>query len=81
MATTAAVRKSSPARKRELAEQICQALTVHASIEEEIFYPAARKAIKDNALMNEAAVEHDSAKALIAQIQALAPLAELSTAL
>ena len=57
------------AKKRQLADQICKELTVHATIEEEIFYPAVRKAIKDNALMNEATVEHASAKDLIAQIR------------
>ena len=46
-------------------------LTTHARLEEEIFYPAVRKAIADNPLMNEAEVEHASAKDLIAQIQAL----------
>ena len=61
----------SLAKKRQLADQICKALTVHATIEEEIFYPAARKAIKDNALMNEATVEHASAKDLIAQIRGM----------
>ena len=46
-------------------------MTVHATIEEEIFYPAVRKAIKDNDLMNEATVEHASAKDLIAQIKGM----------
>ena len=64
-------RSRSPAKKRELADRICKELTVHATIEEEIFYPAARNAIKDNALMNEATVEHASAKDLIAQIKAM----------
>ncbi|MDB5743381.1 MAG: hypothetical protein JWR68_1696 [Polaromonas sp.] len=64
-------RSRSVAKKRELADQICRELTVHATIEEEIFYPAARKAIKDNPLMNEATVEHASAKDLIAQIKAM----------
>lgn len=64
-------RSRSSARKRQLADQICKAVTVHATIEEEIFYPAARKAIKDNALMNEATVEHASAKELIAQIRGM----------
>lgn len=64
-------RSRSPAKKRQLADQICQELTVHATIEEEIFYPAARSAIKDNSLMNEAMVEHASAKDLIAQIQGM----------
>lgn len=62
-------RSRSPAKKRQLADQICQALMVHTAIEEDIFYPAARSALKDNALMNEAMVEHASARDLIAQIQ------------
>ena len=48
-----------------LADQVCAALLVHAQIEEEIFYPAARRALKDEDLMNEAKVEHESAKTLI----------------
>lgn len=56
-------------RKQQLAEQICRMLTVHAQIEEEIFYPAARQALKDTELLDEAEVEHQSAKDLIAQIQ------------
>ncbi len=62
-------RSRSSSKKRELADQICMELTVHALLEEEIFYPAARGAIKDNALLNEAMVEHASAKDLIAQIR------------
>ena len=68
-ATLVESRSRSPAKKRQLADQICKELTVHATIEEEIFYPAVRKAIKDDALMNEATVEHASAKDLIAQIR------------
>ena len=64
-------RSRTPAKKRQLADQICKELTVHATIEEEIFYPAARKAIKENALMNEATVEHAGAKDLIAQIRGM----------
>lgn len=59
--------------KRELAEQICVALTVHADLEEEIFYPAMRESIDDDLLLDEAEVEHASAKDLIAQIQAMDP--------
>lgn len=62
-------RSRSTSKKRELADQICMELTVHAQLEEEIFYPAARGAIKDNPLLNEAMVEHASAKDLIAQIR------------
>jgi hemerythrin superfamily protein len=54
--------------KAALAAEICMELTVHAQVEEEIFYPAVREAIDDDELMNEAAVEHASAKDLIAQI-------------
>jgi hypothetical protein len=54
--------------RQALAEQICEALTVHATIEEEIFYPAARDALEEQDLLDEAEVEHASAKDLIAQI-------------
>jgi len=60
---------SASQKKRDLANQICMELTVHAQIEEEIFYPAVREAIKDTDLLDEAEVEHASAKDLIAQIQ------------
>lgn len=57
-------------KKQELAQQICLELTVHAKVEEEIFYPALRGAIKESDLLDEAEVEHQTAKDLIAQIQA-----------
>ncbi|KQW65010.1 hemerythrin domain-containing protein [Variovorax sp. Root411] len=60
---------SAEDKKRELAKEICMELTVHAQIEEEIFYPALREAIKETDLLDEAEVEHASAKDLIAQIQ------------
>jgi hemerythrin superfamily protein len=63
--------------KQALAEQICQLLTVHAQIEEEIFYPAAREALEEQDLLDEAEVEHASAKDLIAQIQQMEPSEEL----
>lgn len=56
--------------RRELSTHICGLLAVHAMIEEEIFYPAARQAGIDATLLNEAQVEHASAKDLIAQIGA-----------
>ena len=59
--------------KQSLADEICTMLTVHATIEEELFYPAARDAVDDDSLLNEAEVEHQSAKDLIAQIQASDP--------
>jgi hypothetical protein len=64
--------KNDEEGKGELATQICKELTVHAQLEEEIFYPAARAAIDDDDLMNEAMVEHGSAKDLISQIQSMA---------
>ena len=54
--------------KRVLSTEICGMLAVHAMIEEEIFYPAAREAGVEPSLLNEAEVEHGSAKELIAQI-------------
>lgn len=59
------------AEKQALADKICLALTVHAQIEEEIYYPATREAIDDDDLLDEAEVEHASAKQLIAEIQAM----------
>ncbi|HEY8357737.1 MAG TPA: hemerythrin domain-containing protein [Ramlibacter sp.] len=63
--------RSAAQKKMELARTICQELTIHAQIEEEIFYPACRAAFKDTDLIAEAEVEHASAKDLIAQIQAM----------
>jgi hemerythrin superfamily protein len=54
--------------KKALALKICAALRVHAQIEEDIFYPAARKATKNKDLLDEATVEHAGAKVLIAEI-------------
>ncbi len=59
------------AARRLLAERICQALTVHTQIEEEIFYPAVRKAIGDDALMDDSLHEHSEAKEVIAQIRGM----------
>src|SRR5690606_35054170 len=64
--------EKAPAGERQaLAARICTELTVHAQLEEEIFYPAARAAIDDEELMDEATVEHASAKDLIAQIESM----------
>ena len=65
--------EGSEEAKSSLVAQICQALTVHTAIEEEIFYPAVRHAIEDDDLMDEALVEHAGAKELIAQLQAADP--------
>jgi len=63
--------------KAALATQICMELTIHAQIEEEIFYPAVREAIEETDLLDEAEVEHAGAKDLIAQIGAMTPGEEL----
>ncbi|HZV97869.1 MAG TPA: hemerythrin domain-containing protein [Methylophilaceae bacterium] len=63
--------------KFDVVAQICTELTIHAQIEEEIFYPAVRAAIDDDDLMDEAAVEHQEAKELISQLQSMEPGDEL----
>jgi len=60
---------SGDGRKQKLARQICLELSVHATIEEEIFYPACEGKV-DEDLLKEAYVEHDGAKVLIAEIEA-----------
>ena len=64
---------ASAEKKRELAAQICKELTVHAQLEEEIFYPEVREAIDGEALLDEAEVEHATAKDLIRQISETGP--------
>ena len=59
--------------RRQLALKICQDLNVHTQIEEEIFYPRVRDAIKDDSVMEEALREHAEAKKTIARIQGMAP--------
>lgn len=66
--------------KSEIANQICMELTIHTQIEEEIFYPACREAIKETDLLDEAKVEHASAKELISQIESMQPDDELFSA-
>ena len=63
---------SGEGRKQKIAEQICLELSVHAMIEEEIFYPACEGKVEDE-LLDEAYVEHDGAKVLIAEIEAGEP--------
>jgi hemerythrin superfamily protein len=72
-----AEREAEDDQRQALAEQICNLLTVHATIEEEIFYPAAREADVEDDLLDEAEVEHASAKDLIVQIRSMAPGDEL----
>ena len=63
---------SGDGKKQKLALEICAELTVHAKIEEEIFYPACEGKVEDD-LIREAYVEHDGAKVLIAEIEGGAP--------
>jgi hemerythrin superfamily protein len=65
--------QSSDDGKALLAQQICTRLTVHATTEEEILYPAARAALDDEELVDEATVEHASIKELITQILQSSP--------
>ena len=66
---------SGDGRKQKLAEQICLELSVHAKIEEEIFYPACEGKV-DEELLKESYVEHDGAKVLITEIIAGGPQAD-----
>jgi len=67
-------KKEAPGEQRQaLAQAICGMLKAHTTIEEEIFYPAARAAGLDADLLDEADIEHASAKDLIAQIESASP--------
>src|SRR5262245_43434058 len=63
----------SKTEKRSLAARICGALRTHTRIEEQIFYPSFVEATGEQAMYDEALVEHESAKKLIAEIEASAP--------
>lgn len=65
-------------QKAKIVQDICTELTIHATIEEKDFYPAAQEVLKDDKdLIDEAEVEHASLKWLIAQLEAEAPDSEL----
>lgn len=69
--------RSANQKRYDLATEICNELTVHAQIEEEIFYPAVRAAIRESDLLAEAEVEHQTAKDLISQIEAATGVDEM----
>ena len=72
------VRKNAPAlQRRALAEEICMELTIHARLEEELFYPAVRDALADDELLDEQEDQHGSQREFVAQILAAAPEDEL----
>ena len=64
-------------KKMALVAEICTELEVHTQIEEEIFYPAVKQALKDKELVPEATVEHASVKDLIAQVKGVTPDGEM----
>ena len=68
---------TSSAARQKLVAQICRELTIHAQVEEEIFYPAVKKALKDHELVPEALVEHDTLKSLIADVEGVKPDGEM----
>ena len=63
--------------RASIMRRIAQALLVHTEIEEEIFYPAARQEMGDHELLNEALVEHESVKRLVAEIEGMRPSEQL----
>lgn len=62
----------SPSAQAKIVRQICEELTIHAMVEEQVFYPAVSELVEDD-MMDEAQVEHDSAKALILSLQQAEP--------
>jgi len=64
---------NSTAKKKLIVAQLCKELTIHAQIEEEIFYPAVQQALKDHELVPEAIVEHQTLKDLIAEVEGVEP--------
>lgn len=64
-------------KKMQIVSRICAELSVHAQVEEEIFYPAVKAALKDKELIPEATVEHATLKDLIAQIENVQPDGEM----
>lgn len=68
---------NSAAKKRQLVDKICTELSVHAQVEEEVFYPAVKEALKDHEMVPEAVVEHATLKDLIAQVEGIEPDGEM----
>jgi hemerythrin superfamily protein len=64
-------------QRRALAEEICMELTIHAKLEEELFYPAVREALRDDDLVDEAEDQHGSQRDFVAQILTAPPDDEL----
>src|SRR4051812_40954340 len=75
-------KESDEGTRREIAQQICAELTIHAQVEEELFYPWLRENLEDDdmEMVEEAQVEHNTAKDLIAQIEGASDLDEVFNA-
>jgi hypothetical protein len=69
--------RASALQRRALAEEICMELTIHAKLEEELFYPAMRDALNDEDVLDEAEDQHGSQREFVAQILATRPEDEL----
>jgi len=67
----------SASKKQELVSEICNELNLHAQVEEEIFYPAVKQALKEKNLVPEATVEHATLKTLIAEVEGMEPDGEM----
>lgn len=67
----------STSKKKQLVDEICTELSMHAQVEEEIFYPAVKEALGDHELVPEATVEHASLKALISEVEGVEPDGEM----
>lgn len=67
----------STAKKKKLVTQICTELAVHAQAEEEIFYPAVKRALKDKEMIPEAIVEQATMSVLIKQVEGVEPDGEM----
>jgi len=66
--------ESNAELKAQIVAAVCRALTIHARIEEEIFYPAMRRGEEEaDDLVDEAAVEHQTVKALVAELEGASP--------
>jgi len=64
-------RDKRPSVKKALAETICDALEIHATLEEEIFYPVLRTCVTDEKVMQKSEPEHDEMRRVIAELRAL----------
>lgn len=65
--------KGNDEDKEEIVTRLCHELTIHMQVEEELFYPAVQRALDEDAILDEAYVEHDSARQLIEQLQTMQP--------